>query len=140
MGWYPYGLSALHAAAINYPSDTIMAVLVRTGAGQYIPNTGHSGLNFVSAAFRAYGGQAVVSTKAIIASGSAFIVSAGAFTMNTVSGTGDFHMVVFYRSAATEAGSQLLTHNVLTSGITVNGGNVTFTPNQTGIGIIWGSA
>lgn len=139
MGFYPYALSAIAAGGIAYATDTIEVLLVRTGAGQYAYNTGHTGMNFVSAAFRNFG-RATLATKAIAISGSAMTIDAADATISNASGTGEFHAMIMLRSAGTEATSIPITYNTLSSAITLNGGNVTLQFNSTGIAAIWATA
>lgn len=138
--WYPYGFSAIVNQGVHWANDSFVAYLVRTGATQYLPRSGHSGMNFVSAAFRAYATAAALAGKSIAVSGSGLVLDANDLTIAAASGTGDFHAVVIARSAATEAGQTPVMFVPLTSGITLNTSDVTIAwNNPSGIGILWGS-
>lgn len=138
--FYPYGLSAVAAGDFDYLADTVNVALIATGGGNYVYNSAHSGLNFVSAAFRAVNGLGTLASKTLVASGTAMTYGAGDLTLNGVSANGGvsvFHAVATYRSGASEAASPLLAFNVLTSPITANGGNITLQFNAAGIARIW---
>jgi len=138
--FYPYGLSAMAAGDFDYLADTVNAALIATGGTNYAYNSAHSGLNFVSAAFRATNGLGTLASKTLAASGTAMTFDAADLTLNGVSANGGvsvFHAVVTYLSGASEAQSPLLTFNVLAAPITANGGNITLQFDAAGIARVW---
>lgn len=136
---YPFGQSAIHAGDFALDSDVVMAYLIATGgAGGYAYNTAHSGMNFVSAAYRASHGTANLGTKAISASGSAFIFGAATIAIATASANATnsvFHAVVLCKSGASEAEHTLYSYHDLDAPVTANGGGVNVA--NTGLTYIW---
>lgn len=138
--WYPYGFSAIFHQGAHWVSDPFVGYLVRTGGDQYIPRSGHSGMNFVSAAYRAYATAAALAGKSISISGSAILLDASDLTIAQASGTGTFNAVVIARSAASEADQTPIMIVPLVSAITLNTSDVMIAwNNPSGIGIVWGS-
>lgn len=139
--FYAYGLSAMAAGDFDYLADTVNVALIATGGGNYVYNSAHSGLNYVSAAYRATNGLGTLGSKTLAASGTAMTFDAQDLTLNGVSANGGvsvFHAIVTYRSGASEAASPLLTYNILAAPVTANGGNITLQFDaQNGIARIW---
>lgn len=135
---YPFGVSAIYAGDYALDSDTTTCYLIATGAGAYTYNTAHSGLNFVSAAYRASHGSANVANMRPSASGSGLILKSDTVAIATASANASnsvFHAVVYCKSGTTEANSFLLAYQDLDAPVTANGGGVNVA--NTGVTTQW---
>lgn len=135
---FPHGISAMAHGNATLGSDTFTCYLIATGgANGYTFNTAHSGLNFVSAVYRASHGTANVANLKISASGSAYILIGDTVAIGTASANATnsvFHAAFYCKSGTTEANSFAIAYQDLNTPVTANGGGV----NIANTGIIFG--
>lgn len=130
-GVYSTAVKAFVDGDIDFLSDTIKAVLVDT-ADYTVDLTAHNFLDDIPSGARATNGTVTLSSKTSTISTNVITLDAADPTATSVSGDPS-EVLIVYKDTGSEATSQLISYNELTSAVTPNGGNITFQLNASGI-------
>lgn len=131
-GVYSTGVKAFIDGDVDFLVDTIKVCLIKS-ASYTVNLTTDDFFNDVTAGARATNGIGTLASKTSTISTNVITVDAADTTLTSVTGSGTFDAVVVYKDTGTESTSQLIAYLELTSGITLNGGNVVLQYNASGL-------
>lgn len=129
---YSTYVKAIVDGDVDFLADTIKACLVKS-ASYTVNGTTHDFFDDVTAGARATNGIGTLASKTSSIATNVITVDAADLTLTSVSGSGTFDAVVIYKDTGVESTSQVIAYLELTSGITLNGGNVVLQWNASGL-------